>query len=70
VRLNCDTLRDAFDDQMLLVHSAAPGTPEAEALALLRVLGIDSREVPRTGPPGASDGRATATDRLTDHPIR
>jgi hypothetical protein len=72
--LDCDTLHDAFDDQMLLVYSAAPGTPEAEALALLRVLGIE----PDGGTNGPSDGqpdresdrRVTPTDQLTDRPIR
>lgn len=29
-------------DQVLIVYSAAPGTPEAEALALLRVIGTQS----------------------------
>ncbi|MEU7813373.1 helix-turn-helix transcriptional regulator [Pseudonocardia sp. NPDC049154] len=72
--LDCDTLHDAFDDQMLLVYSAAPGTPEAEALALLRVLGIEPHGevngVADGRPDRAPDRRATPTDRLTDHPIR
>ncbi|GAA4684460.1 helix-turn-helix transcriptional regulator [Pseudonocardia yuanmonensis] len=72
--LDCDTLHDSFDDQMLLVYSAAPGTPEAEALALLRVIGIEP-DGGTNGPSGrqperGSDGRATPTDQLTDHPIR
>jgi hypothetical protein len=37
--LDCDTLHVPDTDQMLVVYSAAPGTPEAEQLALLRVLG-------------------------------
>lgn len=37
--LECDTLHVPDVDQSLLVYSAAPGTPEAEALALLRVVG-------------------------------
>lgn len=37
--LECDTLHVPDTDQLLVVYSAAPGTPEAEALALLRVLG-------------------------------
>lgn len=39
VELDCDTLHVPGDDQTLIVYSAAAGTPEAEALALLRVLG-------------------------------
>jgi len=37
--LECDTLHVPDVDQNLIVYSAAPGSPEAEALALLRVLG-------------------------------
>ncbi|MDN5796055.1 MAG: hypothetical protein L0H79_09940 [Intrasporangium sp.] len=37
--LDCDTLHVPEADQRVIVYSAAPGTPEAEALALLRVLG-------------------------------
>jgi len=37
--LECDTLHVPDADQNLLVYSAAPGTHEAEALALLRVVG-------------------------------
>lgn len=39
LELDCDTLYVPDADQMLVVYSAAPGTPEAEALALLRVVG-------------------------------
>ena len=39
LRLDCDTLHVPEVDQSLIVYSAAPGTREAEALALLRVLG-------------------------------
>jgi hypothetical protein len=39
LRLECDTLHVPDADQVLIVYSAAPGTPEAEALALLRVVG-------------------------------
>ena len=38
--LDCDALHVPDVDQSLLVYSAAPGTPEAEALALLRVIGL------------------------------
>ena len=39
LRLDCDTLHVPDVDQTLIVYSAAPGTHEAEALALLRVVG-------------------------------
>ena len=38
--LDCDTLHVPDADQVVIVYSAAPGTPEAEALALLRVVGL------------------------------
>ncbi len=37
--LECDTLHVPDADQLLVVYSAAPGTHEAESLALLRVIG-------------------------------
>jgi transcriptional regulator with XRE-family HTH domain len=37
--LECDTLHVPDADQVLIVYSAAPGTPESDALALLRVVG-------------------------------
>jgi transcriptional regulator with XRE-family HTH domain len=37
--LDCDTMLVPDDDQSVIVYSAAPGTPEASALALLRVMG-------------------------------
>lgn len=39
ITLDCDTLLLPDEDQMLVVLSAAAGTSEAEALALLRVIG-------------------------------
>ena len=39
VTLDCDTLHVPDADQTVVVYSAGPGTPEAEALALLRVVG-------------------------------
>jgi len=39
VTLDCDTLHVPDADQVVVVYSAAPGTPEAESLALLRVIG-------------------------------
>lgn len=42
--LDCDGLHVADVDQTLIVYSAAPGTPEAEALALLRVVGLQDLE--------------------------
>jgi transcriptional regulator with XRE-family HTH domain len=39
IELDCDSLHLPDADQRLIVYSAAPGTPAAEALAVLRVLG-------------------------------
>lgn len=55
LELDCDVLTVPGDDQVLIVYSAAPGSPEAEALALLRVLGTEPltatlpRKQPRPG---------------------
>ncbi|GAA1290082.1 helix-turn-helix transcriptional regulator [Pseudonocardia aurantiaca] len=38
--LDCNVLEVHGDDQVLLVYSAAPDTPEAEALSLLSVVGL------------------------------
>lgn len=38
--LDCDVLHLPDTDQRLVVYSAAPGTPDAESLALLRVVGV------------------------------
>lgn len=40
LELDCDTLVVHADDQVLIVYSAAPGTHEAQALDLLRVVGL------------------------------
>lgn len=40
--LDCDTLLVPDDDQSVVVYSAAPGTPEASALALLAVVGTET----------------------------
>jgi len=40
LELDCNVLDVHGDDQVLLVYSAAPGTPSAEALALLSVVGL------------------------------
>ena len=45
--LECDTLDVPEADQTLLVYSAAPGTPEADALALLRVVGTQDLSAAR-----------------------
>jgi hypothetical protein len=39
--LDCDSLHLADADQTVIVYSAEPGTAEAEALALLRVIGTE-----------------------------
>jgi transcriptional regulator with XRE-family HTH domain len=54
LELDCDALHVPGEDQTLIVYSAAEGSREAEALALLRVLGIQHwgpAEVP--GPTGS-----------------
>jgi transcriptional regulator with XRE-family HTH domain len=46
ITLDCDTLHVPDTDQRLIVYSATPATPDADALALLRVIGLqhlDSR---------------------------
>ncbi|WP_219412699.1 helix-turn-helix transcriptional regulator [Pseudonocardia nigra] len=40
LELDCNVLEVHGDDQVLLVYSAAPGSREAEALALLSVVGL------------------------------
>jgi hypothetical protein len=44
--LDCDSLLLPDVDQRLIVYSAAPGTPEADALALLRVVGLQDMTEP------------------------
>jgi transcriptional regulator with XRE-family HTH domain len=50
--LDCNVLEVHGDDQVLLVYSAAPDTPEAEALSLLSVVGLQ--------PIGAGDPLSSA----------
>jgi transcriptional regulator with XRE-family HTH domain len=47
LRLECDALHVPDVDQTLTVYSAAPGTPEADALALLRVVGTQELSTSR-----------------------
>lgn len=49
LELDCDALIVPGDDQVLVIYSAPPDSPEAEALALLGVLGTEPLEV--TGAP-------------------
>ena len=42
ITLDCDSLHVPDSDQALVVYSAAAGSPEADALALLRVIGTQS----------------------------
>ena len=42
--LDCERLDVPDDDQMLIVHSAAPGTPDAAKLDLLRVVGLQTTD--------------------------
>lgn len=46
--LDCDTLLVPDDDQAMVVYSAAPDTPEASALALLRVTGTQRLDSARS----------------------
>jgi transcriptional regulator with XRE-family HTH domain len=46
VTLDCDVLILPDTDQRLVVYSAAPGTPAAEALAVLRVVGLQELSAP------------------------
>jgi transcriptional regulator with XRE-family HTH domain len=47
VTVDCDTLTLTDRDQYLVLYSAAPGSPGAEALALLNVLGAQASHYPR-----------------------
>jgi transcriptional regulator with XRE-family HTH domain len=40
ITLDCDVLHLPHTDQRLVVYSASPGSPAAEALAMLRVIGV------------------------------
>jgi len=42
ITLDCDALEVPDDGQVLIVYSAAPGSPDAEKLDLLRVVGLQS----------------------------
>ncbi|WP_421733068.1 helix-turn-helix transcriptional regulator [Cellulomonas sp.] len=42
ITLDCDSLHVPSSDQTVIVYSAEPGTPDSDALALLRVLGTQS----------------------------
>ncbi|MGH8574812.1 MAG: hypothetical protein ACREX8_19935, partial [Gammaproteobacteria bacterium] len=50
IELDCDVLTVPGHDHVLIVYSAPPGGPEAEALALLRVLGTDPLTATATHP--------------------
>jgi transcriptional regulator with XRE-family HTH domain len=54
VELDCNVLHVQGDDQVLVVYSARPGSREAEALALLGVVGLQSIGT------AASEGPVTA----------
>jgi transcription regulator MmyB-like protein len=47
VTVDCDTLTLTDRDQYLVLFSAPPGSPSAEALALLNVLGAEASHYPR-----------------------
>ncbi|MGI5452581.1 helix-turn-helix transcriptional regulator [Streptomyces sp. CA-249302] len=46
VSVNCDVLDITDQDQRVVIYTAAPGTPSAEALRLLSVLGTQRMGVP------------------------
>lgn len=49
ITLDCETLLVPDPDQAVIVYSAEPGTPAADALALLRVLGTQDMQPQRQG---------------------
>jgi hypothetical protein len=58
VTVNCDVLDIADRDQRLIVYTAVPGSPSAEALRLLSVIGTQRMDV--AGWPGCRDGTTSA----------
>lgn len=44
ITVDCDSLTLTDRDQTLVLYSAPPGSPSAEALALLNVLGVQARD--------------------------
>ncbi|MER6053541.1 hypothetical protein ABT168_39995, partial [Streptomyces sp. NPDC001793] len=61
VTVSCDILDIADRDQRLVIYTAAPGSPSAEALRLLSVVGTQQMDVPgfcsRPEPGPLSNGR-------------
>lgn len=54
ITVDCDSLALTDRDQHLVLYSAPPGSRDAEALALLNVLGADSLNAEDTSrPPGS-----------------
>ncbi|WP_030899521.1 helix-turn-helix transcriptional regulator [Streptomyces sp. NRRL F-5126] len=47
ITVDCDTLALKDSDQHLVLYSAPPGSPGADALALLNVLGTEAADYPR-----------------------
>jgi hypothetical protein len=47
ITVDCDTLALTDRDQYLVLYSASPGSPSADALALLNVLGAEAARYPR-----------------------
>ncbi len=47
ITLDCDSLQVLDSDQRLIVYSARPNSPEAEALALLKVIGLQRLDLQR-----------------------
>lgn len=56
--LDCDSLHLPDSDQRMIVYSAAPNTPAADALALLRVIGLQRLHDDAAREPDRTVGRA------------
>jgi transcriptional regulator with XRE-family HTH domain len=67
ITLDCDSLHVLACDQTVIVYSAEPGSPEVEALALLRVLGTQWMTSPEPSEPSTP---AERSDVELGRPVR